>query len=146
MVYVKYKGTIFGKFEAGVDTPGVFVVLDGDAVSCFGGKAFDGSSNTGGTGSTGDVDVDLKVLKSLTIPHPSCHIRMIFKFLYATVYNIWIIRCQHSKLARMKRQPNTPLASQSSHGSKSSFAIGSYIGKPPKPAPNWLSVHRKNIA
>src|SRR6056300_438101 len=123
VVYVKHECDMVGKFEAGVDAPRHFVVFNSKCVSCFWRQSWKDVDDTGWTLSTGDVDVTLEVLPIFAITHPPNDVDMIFKLLYTSIYYIRVIRCQHSKLTGMHRQPNIQLPCNLADPCKMLFAI-----------------------
>jgi hypothetical protein len=100
------------KRQAIIKSIGHFLVFDGNGVAGFGGEPLEGSSKTLGTGSTRDVDVDLKILEGLTVTHPTGHVHMILKLLYRTIHNTRLITRQDTKLPRMERQAHIEISSQ----------------------------------
>jgi hypothetical protein len=145
MVYIKYKGAVFDELKAAVNSPGDFVVFDGDGVSGFERKTSENIFDTLRTFAACDMYVDLKVLKLSAVSHPAGHIHMIFKLLYASIYNIWVIAGQYRKLTRMKTQSNVTVSSYLAYFGKCPFSICTHIGLLPKVSPSRFSIYRKYI-
>src|SRR6056300_1068747 len=110
MVYVEHKCNVFDQFERGFKSPFVFVVFNCDSVSRLRRKSWEDCFDTGRTLSTGYMDVALKVLEFAAEAHPSNDVNMIFKLLYTTFNNIWIVTGKHCKLSWMKTKTHIQLS------------------------------------
>ena len=111
-VYVKHQWDVFVTPNL-LGYPRVFVVFDRNCVSRLHEDNLQNDvDDTTWTFGTDMGTMDLKILEVLRArAHPSeGHQHGVFKLLYTSLYNVWIVRCKNSKLTRMHRKPNIQLS------------------------------------
>ena len=92
------------------------------------------------------MDVAFKVLEFTAEAHPSDHVNMIFKLLYASIYDIFTVTGKNTKLSWMKTNTHIPLTCKFANLCKATLQFQFNIWLLPKVSKVRLCVHGQLIA
>ncbi len=118
VVDVQYHRSEIGQLQAVVDTVGLFIVLEGDAVACLGGETRPDRADARHAQAAGDVHVALEVLEFLAVAHQADHIGVVFELLQAVFHDLGAVRAEHAELPRVQRQSHITMTRQLAQAAK----------------------------
>ena len=146
MVDVQHHRRKVGKLEAVVDAVGLFLVLEGDAITRLGRESRPDRADAFAAQATGYVHVAFEVLELPTEAHHADHVGVIFELGQAVLDDLRLVRAEHAILTRVQRQPDAGCSGTLANQGKAFLRRRLHLGLTVEVGCFRMAVERQQVA